>query len=280
MGNKNILIVDDRNSEVWFIERTLQKSGFNTINAFTGQDGLQKAREAKPDLIVLDTGLPDIEGYDVYQALRNDAGTANIPVLFLTVNKELSEEKLKKLAAHSVEKLSPYKPNNRKTGIVGFLTRPLETSAITSMVQYLLQRYEESAAQNQAMVKPAPVLIIDDNRSTVALAELILKKEGFSVVTAYSGLDGINKVKTDSPRLILLDIVLPELNGFEILEKLRRFSRAPVIMLTVDTNLDSVQKAISLGANDYLLKPFSARELAVRVKKSLELSQGVTPVLS
>jgi DNA-binding response OmpR family regulator len=234
----------------------------------------------KPGLVVLDTGLPDIEGYEVFRTLQNDSETSGIPVLFITVNKELSEEKVKKLAALNTEKLSSRKPNNRKPAIVGFLTRPLETSSITNMVLYLLQRCEESISQNQAEIQPAPVLIIDDNRSTVGLAELILRKEGFSVATAYSGLDGINKVKKENPCLILLDIVLPELNGFEILEQLRRFSKAPVIMLTVDTNLDSVQKAISLGANDYLLKPFSAGELVARVKKGLETTRLVTPAVN
>jgi DNA-binding response OmpR family regulator len=122
-------------------------------------------------------------------------------------------------------------------------------------------------------VKKGLVLIIDDNHSIVELVELILLKEEFSVIKSYDGLDGITKAHKESPCLILLDIMLPDLNGIEILEKIRRFTRVPVIMLTIENDLSYVQNAINLGANDYLLKPFTARELVARVKKSLELVQ-------
>jgi DNA-binding response OmpR family regulator len=127
-------------------------------------------------------------------------------------------------------------------------------------------------------LKNGPVLIIDDNHSIVELVDLILRKEEFSVIKSYAGVDGIGKAEKENPCLILLDIMLPDLNGIEILERMRRFTGVPIIMLTVENDLDSVQKTITLGANDYLLKPFTAKELLARMRKNLNMAQNATPV--
>ena len=80
-----VLVIDDRHSLVWFIQRVLQQVGFTVICAYDGADGLRKAREEKPDLIILDTVMPRMNGFEVYHQLQMDKGTAGIPVLFLTI---------------------------------------------------------------------------------------------------------------------------------------------------------------------------------------------------
>ena len=113
------------------------------------------------------------------------------------------------------------------------------------------------------------ILIIDDDHSLVRLAEGILIKEGFDVLTAFNGLEGLKKAQKGKPDLIILDIVMPETDGFRVLELLRQRTNIPVIMLTAEQELDTSCDALTLGADDYIRKPFRANQLLARVRAKL-----------
>jgi two-component system KDP operon response regulator KdpE len=101
-----------------------------------------------------------------------------------------------------------------------------------------------------------------------------LELEGFQVIEAHDGLEALDKVRTDLPDLVILDVMMPELDGFETLEMLREVSTVPVIMLTVRADEDDKVHGLELGADDYVTKPFGARELVSRVKAVLRRTQG------
>jgi len=101
-----------------------------------------------------------------------------------------------------------------------------------------------------------------------------LELEGYRVIEAYSGLDALEKARTNLPDLIVLDVMMPELDGFDTLEMLREVSNVPVIMLTVRSDEEDKVHGLELGADDYVTKPFGARELASRVKAVLRRTQG------
>lgn len=267
-----VLIINDRRSEVWFIERTLQKEGFRTIAAFNGKRGLNKAREYQPGLVILDSTLPDIDGYQVYQCMQKDPATSDIPVLFLTVNRETDENKLKTLRGSNPSPGSRKQTSSRRPGVIGFLTKPVKAPELLDRAEALFSlRNQNPPPENET--RPGPVLIIDDNRSLVRLAERALQKDGFNVITAFSGIEGLRKVKEEKPGLVILDIILPELSGFDILRQVRQQTDVPVIMLTSDNHTDSVKKTMALGADDYLLKPISTVELLTRVHNKLDNSR-------
>jgi two-component system KDP operon response regulator KdpE len=105
-----------------------------------------------------------------------------------------------------------------------------------------------------------------------------LELEGYRVVEAHNGLDALEKARTDLPDLVILDVMMPELDGFDTLEMLREVSNVPVIMLTVRSDEEDKVRGLELGADDYVTKPFGARELASRVRAVLRRTQGpVTP---
>ena len=122
----------------------------------------------------------------------------------------------------------------------------------------------------------AKILIVDDEPETVEIVEFNLKQAGFGVISAGDGDEALRKAKANIPSLIVLDLMLPELDGTEVCKLLRRdpaTATIPVIMLTAKaTELDRVL-GLELGADDYLTKPFSPRELVLRVKKLLERGQ-------
>jgi two-component system alkaline phosphatase synthesis response regulator PhoP len=114
------------------------------------------------------------------------------------------------------------------------------------------------------------VLVVDDEEAIVRLVSYNLEREGFKTVNAYDGLSALDQVRRNSPDLVILDIMLPSIDGLEVCRRLRQENiRVPVIMLTArDTEIDKVL-GLELGADDYVTKPFSPRELVARVKAIL-----------
>jgi DNA-binding response OmpR family regulator len=117
------------------------------------------------------------------------------------------------------------------------------------------------------------ILVVDDEPDIVELVSFNLQVEGYDVVTATNGLDAVNQANHLKPDLIILDLMLPELDGLSVCELLHRFpatARIPIIMLTAWTSELSRLIGLDSGAEDYMTKPFSPRELVLRVKKTLE----------
>ncbi len=115
-------------------------------------------------------------------------------------------------------------------------------------------------------LKNRVVLVVDDEERMAHFVRLNLEQDGFHVVEAYRGLDAIQKMRDSMPDLILLDIMMPDIDGFEALQMIREFSSVPVIMLTAKGEEEDKVRGLELGADDYITKPFSPRELSSRVK--------------
>ena len=118
------------------------------------------------------------------------------------------------------------------------------------------------------------ILVVDDEPNIADLVELYLRREGFRVVKAATGADGVRAVGDHRPRLVVLDVGLPDLDGLEVCRRLRQTSTIPVIFLTArDSEIDRVL-GLELGADDYVTKPFSPAELVARVKAVLRRTEG------
>lgn len=110
------------------------------------------------------------------------------------------------------------------------------------------------------------VLVVDDEQKVLNVIEAYLIKEGFEVLTSMDGEDALNIFKNESIHLIILDLMLPKMSGEEVCNKIRATSSVPIIMLTAKTEEDSKIEGLAIGADDYITKPFSNRELVSRVK--------------
>jgi DNA-binding response OmpR family regulator len=123
-----------------------------------------------------------------------------------------------------------------------------------------------------------PILVVDDDRKIVALVRAYLEREGFNVITAYDGREALRQARAEDPALIVLDLMLPEIDGYEVMRLLRADSDVPVLMLTARSSLPERIIGLEKGADDYLPKPFSPAELVVRVKAVLRrVNQPATP---
>jgi DNA-binding response OmpR family regulator len=117
------------------------------------------------------------------------------------------------------------------------------------------------------------VLVVDDEPRMRRFIHMNLDLEGYQVLEANNGLEAVTRVREDLPDLVLMDVMMPEMDGFEALREIRQFSNVPVIMLTVKADEDDKVRGLELGADDYITKPFGPREMASRIKAVLRRSE-------
>ncbi len=118
-------------------------------------------------------------------------------------------------------------------------------------------------------LKNKTILVVDDEERMARFIRLNLEHDGFQVVEAYRGMEAMQKYRDSLPDLVLLDVMMPDIDGFEVLQMLREISNVPVIMLTAKGEEDDRVRGLELGADDYVTKPFSPRELVSRVRAVL-----------
>lgn len=122
-------------------------------------------------------------------------------------------------------------------------------------------------------MNPRKVLVVDDEKPISDIIRFNLTKEGYHIITAFDGEEALQQMKAEQPDLVLLDVMLPRLDGFQVLKKIREGSQIPVIMLTAkEEEVDKVL-GLELGADDYITKPFGMRELIARVKANLRRTE-------
>jgi len=118
-------------------------------------------------------------------------------------------------------------------------------------------------------LKNKTILVVDDEERMARFIRLNLEHDGFQVVEAYRGMQALQKYRDSLPDLVLLDVMMPDIDGFEVLSMIREISNVPVIMLTAKGEEDDRVRGLELGADDYVTKPFSPRELVSRVRAVL-----------
>jgi two-component system alkaline phosphatase synthesis response regulator PhoP len=122
------------------------------------------------------------------------------------------------------------------------------------------------------------ILLVDDEHNIIELASMYLKQDGFRVISAMDGLEALDRAERDQPALMVLDLMLPELDGWEVCKRIRTTSDLPILMLTArDDDIDKIV-GLELGADDYLTKPFNPRELVARIKAILRRTETHRPV--
>ena len=127
-------------------------------------------------------------------------------------------------------------------------------------------------------IKDRLILVVDDEERMVRFIRLNLEHDGFQVIEAFNGTQAIDKVRSKLPDLLLLDVMMPDMDGFEVLKVIREVSSVPVIMLTAKGEEDDRVRGLELGADDYVTKPFSPRELVSRVRAVLRRTDSTSSI--
>jgi DNA-binding response OmpR family regulator len=212
--------------------------------------------------------LPEMNGFDVAIKLKNNPVTKNIPILFLT-GLNTPDDLVRGYQVGAADFLS--KPFNKEE----LLCRTTHQLILSRLAQLVSGPYDDVKKKNK-------ILIIDDVISNVILAKILFTNEGYDVCTADSGQTGIEVAQEASPDIILLDVMMPDLNGFDVAKILKMNPKTwniPILILTaLNTPMDLLH-GFQVGASDFLTKPFNKEEVVWRVKTLLKVSQSISKFL-
>lgn len=207
-GNNGIVLVIDDDAIVCdLIRRQLSKAGFHVFTASTGEEGLQLAEKLRPDVITLDILMPDMDGWSVLPRLKANPNLAEIPVIIVT----MVDDKYRGFAL----------------GATDYLMKPINRQQMMDV----LQRYQLINGITEA----GKVLIVEDDPPTRELLRRTMTKQGWQTIEAENGRVALDSLIDNVPDIILLDLMMPEMDGFQFIEELRRqpdWNRIPVIVIT------------------------------------------------
>ncbi len=247
---RTILVVDDDRDVANLVKMQLEDNGYRVCVLGSGRSVVAWAEEKRPDLIVLDLILPDVEGTAVLRALKENATTADIPVIVLTI---VSDD-----------------GTARSLGAVDYLTKPVDSEDLLRSVE-------------KALTWQGHVLVVEDDADTVGLLSVAMHQIGFTPLVAGNGYEALAMARRYRPNLILLDLRLPGMDGYEALTHLKRDAvtqAIPIVAMSAHV-ADAEQerkRLIALGANSFLPKPFSIEELLNEVEAALQPVAGPAPL--
>lgn len=276
-----ILVVDDAPDALRLLARLLSDAGYSVRTAPSGELALWTATQRPPDLILLDVRMPGMNGFDVCRCLKQQAATASVPVIFISV------------ASDPDDRIAGF-----EAGGVDFINKPLVESEMLARVKThitmalaareMLRRRKDAARRLPVSCEAAAsgvpakkeILVVEDTAMSLRLLVTILSDAGYSVREAPNGELALWTATKRPPDLVLLDIRMPGMNGFDVCRCLKldpATASVPVIFLSALSAPEDKSEGFAVGAVDFITKPFSGKEVLARVKTHLRLAEANRP---
>jgi len=221
-GLSTVLVIEDDADTRDLLKRFLSKDGFRVKTVAEGEEGLRLARELQPDVITLDVMMSGLDGWAVLTELKADPALADIPVVMLTFvdNKNLGYA----------------------LGASDYLTKPIQRERLLAV----LEKYRRHP-------QPGPILVVEDDPDTREILQRLLEKEGCQVIAAENGRVALERLAESRPMLILLDLMMPEMDGFQFIDRVRQHENWRTIPIVVVTAKD-LTKEDRVRLNGYVLE--------------------------
>ena len=269
ISNTCILIVEDNQDAIIQVKAVLENEGYKIDVAGSGQEALDYVQHTIPDGIILDLMMPDIDGFEVLEKIRNTEKTKKIPVLVLTA-KDLSKEELKKLSSNNIQQIV----QKGDVDIEGLLYKVKlllgnEPKSRTKDKRKKLER-NRSPLQADEDVTNADlpnVLIVEDNPDNMMTIKAILKGK-YNIAEAVDGAQGLRMALFQIPDIILLDMALPKMSGKEIVQILKinnETRNIPIVAVTARTMKGDKEKLLEVGCDGYIPKPIDPEALLAEI---------------
>jgi DNA-binding response OmpR family regulator/signal transduction histidine kinase len=249
---QRVLVVDDDRSVAYALKGVLLAAGFAVDVAHSADEALAAARRTRPAAFVVDVAMPGVDGIKLIEILRHDPDTRGALILALADSEKAVRA--------------------QRAGAHAFLPKPVDSARLGQTLAHLLHARRERAR----------ILIVDSDAASRTLCSDSMRAYGYSVAEAPDAARCLQQLATFKPDLILLDVVLPDKNGFELIESLkadRATSQISVIFVSARGETRSKVRALQLGGDDYVMKPFEPLELCARVETVLRRREadGASP---
>jgi CheY-like chemotaxis protein/anti-sigma regulatory factor (Ser/Thr protein kinase) len=246
-----VLVVEDDPRGAALLRIYLAEAGYTVDVARDGAEGLEKARRLTPGAVVLDILLPKLDGWAFLTQVKADPVTREVPIIIVSI----IDQKGKGFAL----------------GAADYLIKPVQKDD-------LLRTLRAFSLATKVQTAPVQILVIDDDPKAVELLAAVLEPEGFRVLRAYGGEAGIEVARAEQPDLIILDLLMPEVNGFEVLDRLAQSSvtrRLPVILFTLkQLTAEEQQRVQGRIASLAQKEAFNPKEFVELVKEALQRTLG------
>lgn len=203
---KRILVIDDDPDAVYLLQENLNQNEYEIIGRLNGQDGLLTAHEQQPHVILLDVVMPGTDGWQVLHDLKADPVTCNIPVILLTIVDN--------------------KPLGFQLGAAAYLLKPLDATEVRAALAHVIC---------SPSTRPIQILVVDDDPNVVDMLRQALPESDFSLESACDGEAGLRAMEAKRPDILLLDLLMPHVDGFTVIERLREDARTrdlPIIVIS------------------------------------------------
>jgi CheY-like chemotaxis protein len=246
MGTTTVLAIGDDPNSCDLLRGFLGKEGIRVETATNGEDGLRLARELHPDVIALDVMMLGMEGWTVLVNLKSDPELTGIPVIMLTI----ADDRSKGFAL----------------GGFDYMTKPIDRDQLLAM----LQRYQSAAP-------PSKILVVEDDAPMREMLRRMLEKEGWVVDEAENGRVALQQVAIGNPALILLDLMMPEMDGIEFVSELRKreaWRSTPVVVITAKELTANDRLQLSRYVNRVFHKGAFSREMLLAEVHNLVQASG------
>ncbi|OGD20565.1 MAG: hypothetical protein A2W03_07875 [Candidatus Aminicenantes bacterium RBG_16_63_16] len=273
---KKILIVDDSPVSMALFARMLSDERYRILSASDGREAVEKALGELPDLVLMDILMPEMNGFEAARQLKSDPRTRDIPIILITT---MDDPDNKQAGREAGAEDFIYKPVRRpellaRVNSMLALKEYRDQVSIRDRSQHslILPRAGEESREELPVEAPL-VLLVEDNEGDVKLVRHFLKDVPLRFKRTASGREAVKLAQSGKVNLVLLDLVLPDLDGFEVCRQIRESETGrslPIIVITCLDDLDSKVKCIELDTDDFLVKPIVGRELQARVKVLLE----------
>jgi signal transduction histidine kinase/CheY-like chemotaxis protein len=240
-GAPTVLVIDDDPTVHDLVQRFLNKEGLNMIAARSGEEGVRLAKELHPAVITLDVLMPGMDGWAVLTELKADPALSEIPVIMLTIMDE--------------------KQMGYALGAADYLTKPIDWDRLVA----ILRRYDCARP-------PCPLLVVEDDPVMRDMLRRRLEKEDWTVIEAENGRVALERMTERQPELILLDLMMPEMDGFQFLDEIRRredWCSIPVIVVTAKELSAEDRQRLNGSVEKILQKGAYSREELIREVRDL-----------
>jgi hypothetical protein len=246
-GERTILVIDDDPNALDLIGRTLQGAGFRVVTASDGQEALHLARTLRPNAITLDVIMPRMDGWQVLSALKHDPGTRDIPVVMVTMTDD--------------------RDMGAALGATEFLTKPVDRQQLVA----LLERYAGQSERRN-------VLVVDDNPEVRDVLRRAFEREGWHVAEAVNGREALERLAQAMPSLILLDLMMPVMDGFEFVMQVRKepaWRAIPIVVVTAKDITDEDRQRLQGSVVGLVEKRgFGREELLEQIRELVIQTSG------